>query len=136
MSPVKDTLMKFFDACETGKGGKACAPYVAEGAKFDCQAKGLEGVTDVLAYADWMTGIATGFAPGGGYDMHNFVLDEGKKEALFYATFKGTHPPTNKPLASQYVYIVGYDADGKVTKMTKVWNDAAAMQMAGLPAGY
>ncbi len=37
-----DTAMKFFEACETGKGWDACKAYCREGATFSCQAGALD----------------------------------------------------------------------------------------------
>lgn len=58
--------------------------------------------------------------------------------ATFVATFHATHKgdggpiaPTNKATNTDYVYSVKMNGDGKVTAMTKIWNDGFALAELG-----
>ena len=124
----------FFHNCESIKGWEACKEYVADGATFSCQEAALAEVSTVKDYVDWMTGIGSTTAPGCSYDLHASAYDEDNNTALFFATFNGTHtgeggpvPPTNKTTHSEYVYALQMNAEGKVAKMTKIWNGGWAM---------
>ena len=88
----------------------------------------------VADYANWMKDLVEGgMQPGStSYTINNVGYDEKGKSALFFAVFKGTSAQTGKSVAADYVYIIGHDEDGKVTKMTKVWNDAWTFAELGL----
>ncbi|MEO1688241.1 MAG: ester cyclase [Pseudomonadota bacterium] len=133
---MTDTAMAFFDACETGKGWEGCAPYCVADAGFACQAPALAEITTLEAYAEWMKGLLTPL-PDGRYEMKGFAADEARSVVLAYAVFHGTHTaeggpmaPTGKAAASDYVYAIEF-ADGKVKRMTKIWNDGEALKALG-----
>lgn len=135
MSMEQDALA-FFDACETGKGWNACAAWCHAEATFSCQADALADVSTLAEYTDWMQGLLTP-VPDGHYEMMAFAVDEARNRVVGAATFHGTQTgeggpvaPTNKTVASEYVYIIEF-RDGKIIHMTKVWNDAHALRALG-----
>lgn len=80
-----------------------------------------------------MKGLLT-ILPDGHYEMKSFGLDEARNAAVAYAVFMGTHtgeggpvPPTGKKTTSDYVYHMEFDDAGKISHMTKIWNDGAAL---------
>ena len=133
-----ENAQKFFEACEAPMGWDGCKAYVADGASFSCQAGALAGIDSVQAYCDWMKGLVGGPLPDGRYTLHSSAWDAGTNTATFVATFHGTHkgdggpvPPTNKATNSDYVYTLKMDGEGKVARMTKIWNDAYALAELG-----
>ena len=75
---------------------------------------------------------------GSSYEINASAYDNGKKTALFFATFTGTHsgdggpiPPTNKTTNSQYVYALKMNDEGKIESMTKIWNSSWALRELG-----
>jgi len=69
---------------------------------------------------------------------NEFPVTSNDTQVSFYATFEGTHtlpggpvPPTNKSIKSDYVYIVTFDPQGKITNMSKVWNNLLAFKQFG-----
>ena len=132
------TAQKFFDACETGKGWNGCKDHVAAGAAFSCQSAVLADVSTVESYCEWMQGLVEGPLPDGRYTLHASSWDEANSTAICAATFHGTHtgeggpvPPTNKSANADYVYTLKMDGSGKVTQMTKVWNDGHTLAQLG-----
>lgn len=133
---LMDDAKAFFDACETGKGWAGCAQYCAPDASFACQSAALAEVVTLEAYADWMKGLFTP-VPDGRYELKGFALDEERNMALAFAVFHGTQtgeggpvPPTGNTVASDYVYAMEF-ADGRITHMTKIWNDGQALAALG-----
>ncbi|MBI06394.1 MAG: polyketide cyclase [Rhodospirillaceae bacterium] len=133
---IKETAWKFFEACETGKGGEVCKQWCHDGATFSCQAGALADVTTAAAYADWMKGIL-GPLPDGRYELKAFSSDEERNTVTAAAVFHGTHtgeggpvPPTGKAAASDYVYVFDFNGE-KISHVTKVWNDLPALQSLG-----
>lgn len=133
-----ENARKFFEACEAPKGWDGCKTYVADGASFSCQAGALAGIDSVQAYCDWMKGLVGGPLPDGRYTLHSSAWDGDTNTATFVATFHGTHkgeggpvPPTNKATDTDYVYTLKMDGEGKVARMTKIWNDAYALAELG-----
>jgi steroid delta-isomerase-like uncharacterized protein len=132
----EQTARAFFEACETGQGWQACRQWCADDASFACQADALADVTTLAAYADWMKGLL-GPIPDGRYDLKAFAMDEDRGTAVAAAVFIGTHtaeggpvPPTGKSVRADYVYVFDFDA-GKVSHMTKVWNDVHTLRALG-----
>lgn len=126
----------FFEACETGKGWAECAAYCTAGASFSCQSGALADTHTLEAYAEWMKGLLTPI-PDGRYELKGFALDEDRGIALAFAVFHGTQtgeggpvPPTGATVASDYVYAMEF-AGGKITHMTKIWNDGQALAQLG-----
>jgi hypothetical protein len=133
-----ENAQKFFEACETGKGWQGCQCYVASSAPFACQAGALADVTTVESYYEWMKGLVSGPLPDGHYTLHTSSWDAGTNAAMFSATFHGTHtgdggpvPPTNKKANADYVYVLKMNPDGKVSDMTKIWNDGHTLAQLG-----
>jgi predicted ester cyclase len=135
MTTMSDTAMKFFDACEAGKGWEACKAWCAPDATFVCQAEPLVEVKSLQGYTDWMKGLM-GMMPDGRYELRSFAVDEPRNTVTAYAVFKGTHtgaggpPPTGKSTQSDYVYNMQF-ADGKIRHMTKIWNSGWALKELG-----
>ena len=136
MPTIKDTALKFFDACETGKGWDACREYCHEGATFSAQADALADIDTLQAYADWMRGVYA-FAPDASYDIRAFAADDQRNTVVGYGVFRGTHtaeggpvPPTGKGVEAEYVYAMHFDGT-KIRHMTKIWNDGHSFRQLG-----
>jgi hypothetical protein len=54
MASIADVAMKFFEACESGKGWEGCKAYCAPDASFSSQAEPLADIKTLREYADWM----------------------------------------------------------------------------------
>lgn len=133
---ISDTAMAFFDACETGKGWGECAQYCAPEASFSCQSQALAETHTLEAYTEWMKGLLVPL-PDGRYELKGFAVDEDRDTALAFAVFHGTHTadggpmdPTGQSVSADYVYSMEF-AGGKITHMTKIWNDAHSLQALG-----
>ena len=133
---MKEDAMAFFDACETGKGWDACKSYCTPTASFSAQADALADVTTVEAYTEWMKGLL-GVMPDGHYELKSFAVDEKHGNAVAAAVFHGTHTepmgdtaPTGKKVAADYVYVMDF-SDGKISHMTKIWNDVHSLKQLG-----
>ncbi len=133
-----ENAKKFFEACEAPKGWAGCKEYVADNASFQAQSEPLADVTTIEAYCDWMAGFGTVTAPGATYELHTCSFDEENNTATFFATYHAKHtgdggpvPPTNKETHSHYVYVLKLNDDGKIEKMTKIWNAPWAMKELG-----
>ncbi|MBL6458309.1 nuclear transport factor 2 family protein [Belnapia sp. T6] len=130
-----ETARAFFEACETGQGWEACRPACAEGATFAAQAGALADVTTLQQYTEWMKGILTVLTDGT-YELKAFAEDPERGQVCAFATFIGTHkaggpvPPTGRTTRTDYVYVMRFQ-DGKITHMTKVWNDGYALKELG-----
>lgn len=133
-----DTATNFFHACESLKGWQGCQEYVADGAEFEAQSEPLVEVRTVQDYCEWMAGLGSGPLNGCSYDLHTSAYDEANNTAIFFATFNGKHvgdggpvAPTNQQTHSHYVYVLKMNAQGKVEKMTKIWNAPWALNELG-----
>jgi predicted ester cyclase len=133
---MKDTALRFFDACETGKGWAACKEYCRPGATFAAQAAALAGVTSLEAYTEWMKGLFTP-VPDGRYELRSLAVDEERNHVAVYGVFRGTHTgdggpvaPTGKQVEADYVYVMEFDGD-RIRHMTKIWNDAFSLKQLG-----
>ena len=127
---------EFFEACETGKGWDECKAYCTNDATFSAQTDVLADVTTLEAYADWMKGLLT-ILPDGHYELKTFAVDSERNSVCAFAVFHGTHtadggpvPPTGKKVAADYVYNMEFD-DGRISHMTKIWNDAQSVRALG-----
>jgi predicted ester cyclase len=136
MTEMATTAELFFDACETGQGWEKCQSYCHSDATFASQAAALTGIDTVEAYAGWMSGLF-GPIPAGKAEVMTFAVDEARNKVVVFGVFHGTHtadggpvPPTGKTMASDYAYDLVFE-DGKIRHVTKIWNDAAAMQQLG-----
>lgn len=131
-----DTATAFFEACETGQGWDGCKAFCHEGATFSCQADALAETTTLAAYADWMKGLLAP-VPDGRYKLTAFAADEARGTVVASAEFHGTQtgeggpvPPTGKSVVSDYAYVMQFDG-GKISHMTKIWNDVQALRGLG-----
>lgn len=136
MENIRDTAMKFFDACETGKGWVACRLYCHPDATFAAQADALADVKTLEGYTEWMKGLLTP-VPDGNYEIKAFAVDEDRNTVAAYAVFRGTHtgeggplPPTGNRVEADYVYAMQFDGD-RIRHMTKVWNDVSSLKQLG-----
>ncbi len=131
-----DTAKNFFEACETGKGWAECAQYCAAEASFSCQSVALADTHTLEAYVEWMKGLLVPL-PDGQYELKGFAEDVERGVVLAFAVFHGTHTtdggpiaPTNQAVSADYVYAMEF-AGGKITHMTKIWNDAESLKALG-----
>ncbi|KLI63376.1 ester cyclase [Aurantiacibacter marinus] len=133
---IKENALAFFDACETGKGWTVCKQWCHDDASFSAQADALGEVKSLQAYADWMTDIVQ-VMPDARYEMLAFGVDEERDAISAAAVFHATHtgeggpvPPTGKSVVSDYCYYIKFNG-GKISHMTKIWNDGHALRQAG-----
>jgi predicted ester cyclase len=131
-----ETARAFFDACETGEGWDVCQQWCQPGASFSCQADALADTTTLAGYVDWMKGLLTPI-PDGSYKLTAFAVDEARGTVVAAAEFHGTQtgeggpvPPTGKSVISDYAYVMQLDG-GKISHMTKIWNDVQALRGLG-----
>jgi predicted ester cyclase len=135
MASIADVAMKFFEACESGKGWEGCKAYCAPDASFSSQAEPLAAIKTLREYADWMEGTIK-MLPDGRYELKCFATDIERNNVTAYAIFKGTHtgeggpPPTGKSTSSDYVYAMDFDGN-KIRHMTKIWNSGWALKELG-----
>lgn len=136
MPEIGEVAAKFFDACETGGGWAACAPFCHPGATFAAQAGALESVDTLEGYTEWMKGLF-GPVPDGNYELRSFAVDGDRGNVSAYAVFRGTHtgaggpvPPTGRSVEADYVYVMDFDGD-KIRHMTKIWNDGESLRQLG-----
>jgi predicted ester cyclase len=135
-SSIKDTAMLFFDACETGAGWDGCRAFCHDDATFSAQAEALTGIETLAGYTDWMKGMYTPL-PDAHYELRSFAVDDSRQEVIAYAVFRATHSgeggpvePTGRSLEADYVYVMRFD-DGRISHMTKIWNDVASLRQLG-----
>ena len=133
---ITETAMKFFEACEEGKGWEECKNYCKADATFSAQAEPLADVQSLEQYAEWMKGFLT-FMSDARYELKSFATDDERKNVSAYAVFSAKHtgeggpcPPTGKSVESDYVYVMEFDGD-KIRHMTKIWNAGWAMKALG-----
>ncbi|MBL6458980.1 nuclear transport factor 2 family protein [Belnapia sp. T6] len=130
-----ETARAFFEACEAGEGWAACGGHCAPDATFAAQAGALADVKSLQQYTEWMKGILTVLTDGT-YELKAFAEDRERGQVCAFATFIGTHkaggpvPPTGRTTRTDYVYVMRF-RDGKITHMTKIWNDGYALKELG-----
>lgn len=136
MSTVLGPARQFFDACETGQGWDVCKAFCNPDATFSAQAGALSEISTLEGYCEWMKGLLTPI-PDGHYELKFFACDEADCSVAAFAVFHGTQtgpgepvPPTGNSIAADYVYHIQFD-DGRVTHMTKIWNDTHSLQQLG-----
>lgn len=134
---LSETAMRFFDACETGKGWDTCKQWCEADASFSCQADALADVSTLEGYTEWMKGLLTP-VPDGKYEIKSWGVDEDRKSVTAFAVFHGSHtgdggpvPPTGKKVAADYVYVMEFDDGDHIRHMTKVWNDGISLRELG-----
>mgnify|MGYP000096948535 CR=1 FL=1 len=136
MSNRLETAMKFFDACETGKGWDACKTYCHSGATFSSQTSVLADIDSLEAYTEWMKGLLTPI-PDGRYELKSFSEDKERNIVIAFAVFHGTQTgpggpvdPTGNTVEADYVYAIQFEGD-LIKHMTKIWNDTISLQQLG-----
>ena len=136
MTSITETAQAFFDACETGKGWAACAAFCTPDASFSSQAEPLADVKTLRDYAEWMKGLLV-FMPDATYEIRSFATDTARGNVCGFGVFSATHsaeggpcPPTGKHTTADYVYVMDF-ADGKIRRMTKIWNAGWTMRELG-----
>ena len=132
-----ETAKAFFDSCENGNGWEDCKKYCSLDAKF----RGQGGVFhppqapqpnlggSLENYTDWMKLIAKQVMPGSYLTDVVYAYDPNSTTALFSATFNGKHtetpegvplpPPTQRTVASDYVYKIHLNEDGKIDNLVE-----------------
>lgn len=136
MSNRLESAMKFFDACETGKGWDACKTYCHSGATFSSQTSALAEIDSLEAYTEWMKGLLTPI-PDGRYELKSFSEDKERNIVIAFAVFHGTQTgpggpvdPTGNTVEADYVYAIQFEGD-LIKHMTKIWNDTISLQQLG-----
>ena len=136
MSAIAKTAEAFFTACETGKGWEACKVYCTPDATFAAQAGMLAEVRSLAVYTDWIKDMFGPF-PDGRYEVKAFATDEQRGNVCAYAVYTGSHTgpgapvaPTGKTVVTDYVYVMQF-SDGRISHMTKIWNDGFALKQVG-----
>ena len=149
MSSNFEKAKLFFDKCERGEGWDAVKCYCTNDATFSGQcglfhpplapAPNLGGMLE--NYVDWMKMVVNGLVPGCYRTDDSQAFDSDTNTALFFAVFHGIHsktpegsplpPPTSKSVASDFVYAIHFNEDGKIDKMTKIWNSEWAAKDLG-----
>jgi predicted ester cyclase len=137
MAEIADTARAFFEACESGQGWAVCQGWCTPDAGFAAQAEPLAEITTLAAYCDWMQWLM-GVMPDGRYELSAFATDAARATVVASAQFLGTHtgeggpcPPTGRSTRSDYVYVMQFDAGGRIRNMTKIWNASWAMRDLG-----
>ena len=132
---MADVAMKFFEACDAGKGWEGCKAYCTPDASFSSQAEPLADIKTLREYADWMKGIIK-MLPDGRCELKSFATDRERNNVTAYAVFEGTHtgeggpPPTGKRTRSDYVYAMDFQGD-KIRHLTKIWNSGWSLKELG-----
>lgn len=136
MSAILGSARQFFDSCETGQGWDTCKAFCNPDATFSAQAGALSEISTLEGYCEWMKGLLTPI-PDGHYELKFFAADEADRSVAAVAVFHGTQtgpggpvPPTGNSIAADYVYHIQFN-DGRITHMTKIWNDAYSLQQLG-----
>ena len=136
MMSITETAMKFFKACEEGKGWDECKSFCTADATFSAQAEPLVEIQNLEQYAEWMKGLLT-LMPDAKYEIKSFATDEERNNVSAYAVITGTHtgeggpfPPTGKKTEADYVYVMEFDG-GKIKHMTKIWNASWTLKELG-----
>ncbi len=133
---ITETAKAFFDACEGGKGWEGSKEWCQDGASFSCQADMLAEVKTLEAYTEWMKGLFTPL-PDMTPEIKAFATDQERNSVTAFAVVHGTQtgeggpvPPTGNTVAVDYVYVMEFDG-GKISHMTKIWNDGHTMKQLG-----
>jgi len=133
MSTIREVAIKFFDACESGKGWDGCQHFCHGNATFSSQSDALQGINTLECYTNWLQGLYTP-APDASYEILAFAVDAERNTALGFGVFRATHtaeggpvPPTNKSVSAEYVYVMQFEGD-KISHLTKVWNDGFSLR--------
>ena len=131
-----ETAKLFFDACETGKGWETCQAYCHKDASFSAQTGALADMNTLEAYCQWMQDFFTP-VPDAHYELKFLAADEDRSAVTAVAIFHGTQtgpggpvPPTGKTVAADYAYYMEF-REGRITHMTKIWNDTISLQQLG-----
>lgn len=135
MNSIAKTALAFFEACESGKGWQGCRDYCHSDAAFDVQALSQEDLRTVRAYSESVPHLLD-IIPDACYDVVSVATDEALQAVFLFTRFRGSHIGIDVPVAatgnvviSDCVYIM-WMKGGKVSRVTKVWNDAhAAIQL-------
>ena len=77
----------------------------------------------------------TQIAPDAKWEIQFEGYDAKRSRALFFAVITATHtndmegfpPATNKGTVSDYAYSLTFNKAGKISNMTKIWNDQFSM---------
>ena len=136
MSDSRETALGFYHACESGSGWAGCAEFCTPDAGFSAQAGAIAEMETLEAYCDWMQGVVT-ILPDASYELKAVGADEENDRVTIFGVFSGTHtgeggpvPPTGKKTESDYVYVADMQ-DGKIARVTKIWNDGWAFGQLG-----
>ncbi|MEM7215670.1 MAG: nuclear transport factor 2 family protein [Pseudomonadota bacterium] len=131
-----ETAQAFFDACDTGKGWAECEAFCTSGATFSCQSQTLADIHRLDAYTEWMKNLLVPL-PDGKFEIKGFAEDTDRGVVLASAVITAIHsgeggpvPATGNKVSADYVYSMEF-AGGKISHMTKIWNDAETLKALG-----
>ena len=131
-----ETATAFFEACDTGKGWVNCQDFCTPDATFACQSQALSTIQRLDAYTEWMKNLLVPL-PDGKFEIKGFAEDADRDVVLAYAVLTATHtedggpvPATGNRVSADYVYSMEF-AGGKVSHMTKIWNDGETLKALG-----
>lgn len=135
-----DNATKFFHECESAKGWDNCKQYVADDAEFTCQSKGFADVKTIEEYCTQTTeAVDSMFRGGADYELEEITHnDKGTVSFLGTSTVKHTGPggpvaPNGKVASIHFVYFISPDKNGKIARMTKVFDEGQARRQLEWP---
>ncbi len=135
MSLITEIARVFFDTCENGRGWEACRPFCHDDALFDVQAQSLAELKTLQAYCEYVPQLKLSL-PDARYVLLNLATDDEHQTVMVYALFCGTHtgdipvPATGRRIEADYVFVMRF-SHGKISRVTKVWNDAYSAKQLG-----
>ena len=136
MSENLETAREFMDACDTGKGWEVCKQYCHDNPSFSAQTGALQEIDTLEGYVEWAKWLLTP-VPDGHYELKFIGEDQERGCVTGFAVFHGTQTgpggpiePTGNTVAADYVYVMDF-SDGKISHMTKIWNDTISLQQLG-----
>lgn len=136
MSLITEIARTFFATCESGMGWDACRPFCHEDAQFDVQAESLKHLKTVAAYSESIPQLQVTL-PDARFELLSLATDDANHTVIAYALFLGTHtgpdgpvPPTGRCIEADYVFVMRF-TEGKISRVTKVWNDAFSANQLG-----
>eukprot|EP01006_Ploeotia_vitrea_P062753 TRINITY_DN84346_c0_g1_i1.p2 TRINITY_DN84346_c0_g1~~TRINITY_DN84346_c0_g1_i1.p2 ORF type:complete len:176 (-),score=27.83 TRINITY_DN84346_c0_g1_i1:58-585(-) len=133
-----DAVKDFFFCMDMGRGWEACKRYCTEDAVY-YDPEAFPDMHTLSAWTDWMTGFVKSF-PDADPELKYFTVDNDHRVAIIYAIYhtglhsvavEGFPPPTGKGSSLEYSYVFNVNGNGKVTKVTKVWDAGNALGALG-----
>eukprot|EP00755_Sulcionema_specki_P020342 Sspe_Gene.71655::Locus_42561_Transcript_1_1_Confidence_1.000_Length_3641::g.71655::m.71655/K15013/ACSBG; long-chain-fatty-acid--CoA ligase ACSBG len=122
-----------FESIESGEGWHTLELSCSLGAVFSCDAFPLRSITTVKEYAEWRADMVKHISKDLECEIKTTSVTG--NEVTISASATGTHtgrggpvPPTKRRMTTMYTYTFSFDAAGRLSRLTKVW-DVYAMYM-------